>query len=156
MTLILISTGLALAYALLILLYRRMWDRAPQVSFTSQEAGHERVSVIVPCRNEAQNIDACIKALQKLAKQRRDSLEQFRNAGREDLALKEEELTVLEDYLPAQMDEAALRAGIAKIIEQNGASGAKDLGKVMPLAMKEFGSVAEGKLISALVRELLG
>jgi len=101
--------------------------------------------------------DACIKALQKLAKQRRDSLEQFRNAGREDLALKEEEeLTVLEDYLPAQMDEAALRAGIAKIIEQNGASGAKDLGKVMPLAMKEFGSVAEGKLISALVRELLG
>lgn len=63
MTLILISTGLALAYALLILLYRRMWDRAPQVSFTSQEAGHERVSVIVPCRNEAQNIDACIKAL---------------------------------------------------------------------------------------------
>jgi len=101
--------------------------------------------------------EACLKALQKLAKQRRDSLEQFRNAGREDLALKEEEeLVVLESYLPAQIDEASLRSSIVKLIEQTGAQGAKDLGKVMPLAMKEFGPVAEGKLISALVKELLG
>ncbi len=101
--------------------------------------------------------EACLKALQKLAKQRRDSLEQFRNAGREDLALKEEqELVVLESYLPAQIDEASLRSNIVKLIEQTGAQGAKDLGKVMPLAMKEFGPVAEGKLISALVKELLG
>jgi uncharacterized protein YqeY len=101
--------------------------------------------------------EACLKALQKLAKQRRDSLEQFRNAGREDLALKEEEeLVVLESYLPAQIDEASLRSSIVKLIEQTGAQGAKDLGKVMPLAMKDFGPVAEGKLISALVKELLG
>ncbi|MBU6325807.1 MAG: GatB/YqeY domain-containing protein, partial [Bacteroidetes bacterium] len=94
---------------------------------------------------------------QKLAKQRRDSLEQFRNAGRDDLASKEqEELEVLESYLPEQMDEATLRSKISALIEETGAQGAKDLGKVMPLAMKEFGSQAEGKLISALVKELLG
>jgi uncharacterized protein YqeY len=101
--------------------------------------------------------EACLKALQKLAKQRRDSLEQFRNAGREDLATKEqEELEVLESYLPAQMDEATLRSQIASLIAREGAQGAKDLGKVMPLTMKAFGSVADGKLISALVKELLG
>lgn len=101
--------------------------------------------------------EACLKALQKLAKQRRDSLEQFRNAGRDDLASKEqEELEVLESYLPEQMDEATLRSKISALIEETGAQGAKDLGKVMPLAMKEFGSQAEGKLISALVKELLG
>jgi uncharacterized protein YqeY len=101
--------------------------------------------------------EACLKALQKLAKQRRDSLEQFRNAGREDLATKEqEELEVLESYLPAQMDEATLRSPIASLIAREGAQGAKDLGKVMPLTMKAFGSVADGKLISALVKELLG
>ena len=63
MTLILISTGLALAYALLILLYKRMWNRAPQVSFARADAGNERISVVVPCRNEACHIDACIEAL---------------------------------------------------------------------------------------------
>jgi len=101
--------------------------------------------------------ELCIKALQKLAKQRKDSLEQYEQAGRQDLAQKErEELEVINTYLPAAMDEAALRTGIQAIIVEMGASGPRDLGKVMPAAMKAFGAQADGKIISSLVKELLG
>jgi len=101
--------------------------------------------------------ELCIKALQKLAKQRKDSLEQYEQAGRQDLAQKErEELEVINTYLPAAMDEATLRTGIQAIIVEMGASGPRDLGKVMPAAMKAFGAQADGKIISSLVKELLG
>lgn len=98
-----------------------------------------------------------MKALQKLAKQRKDSLDIYVQQGREDLAkVEREELAVIEEFLPAQMGEAEVRAAVQAIISESGASGMKDMGKVMPAAMSQLGGQADGKLISALVKELLG
>jgi uncharacterized protein YqeY len=100
--------------------------------------------------------DASIKALQKLAKQRKDSIDIFRQQNRNDLADREqEELVVIEEFLPAQMDAAAVESKIREIIAAAGASGMQDLGKVMPLAMKSLGGQADGKLISETVKKLL-
>lgn len=96
------------------------------------------------------------KLLQKLAKQRKDSLEIFRQQNREDLAIKEEEeLTVIERYLPKQLEEAELRVIIAEIIATTGASSPADMGKVMGVASKQLAGKADGKAISAMVKELL-
>lgn len=96
------------------------------------------------------------KLLQKLAKQRKDSLEIFRQQNREDLAKKEEEeLEVIERYLPKQLGEAELKAAIEAIIAQTGASSPADMGKVMGVATKQLAGLADGKAISALVKELL-
>lgn len=96
------------------------------------------------------------KLLQKLAKQRKDSLEIFRQQNREDLAKKEEEeLAVIEKYLPKQMDESELKEAIAAIIASTGASSPADMGKVMGVASKQLAGKADGKAISALVKELL-
>ena len=96
------------------------------------------------------------KLLQKLAKQRKDSLEIFRQQNREDLAKKEEEeLAVIERYLPKQMEEAEIRAALADIIATTGASTPADMGKVMGVATKQLAGKADGKVISALVKELL-
>ncbi len=97
-----------------------------------------------------------LKLLQKLAKQRKDSLDIFRQQNREDLAKKEEEeLAVIERYLPKQMDEAELRAAVEGIIAATGASSPADMGKVMGAATKQLAGKADGKMISALVKELL-
>ncbi len=97
-----------------------------------------------------------IKILQKLAKQRRDSLEVFVTQHREDLALKErEELELIEKYLPKQMDENELREALQAIINQVGASTAADMGKVMGVASKQLAGKADGKAISAMVKTLL-
>lgn len=96
------------------------------------------------------------KLLQKLAKQRKDSLDIFRQQNREDLASKEEEeLVVIEQYLPKQMDEQELRAAVGQIIADTGASSPADMGKVMGVASKQLAGKADGKAISALVKELL-
>ncbi|RFM35813.1 GatB/YqeY domain-containing protein [Chitinophaga silvisoli] len=96
------------------------------------------------------------KLLQKLAKQRKDSLDIFRQQNREDLAAKEEEeLVVIEKYLPKMMDEAELKAAIEAIIAQTGASSPADMGKVMGVATKQLAGKADGKAISGLVKELL-
>ena len=97
-----------------------------------------------------------LKLLQKLAKQRKDSLEIFRQQNREDLAVKEEEeLVVIERYLPKQMDEAELKAVITEIIATTGASSPADMGKVMGVASKQLAGKADGKAISTMVKELL-
>ncbi|WP_295127266.1 GatB/YqeY domain-containing protein [uncultured Chitinophaga sp.] len=97
-----------------------------------------------------------LKLLQKLAKQRKDSLDIFRQQNREDLAVKEEEeLAVIERYLPKQMDEAEVRTILAGIIAQVGASGPGDMGKVMGVATKQLAGKADGKVVSGLVKELL-
>lgn len=97
-----------------------------------------------------------LKLLQKLAKQRKDSLDIFRQQNREDLAKKEEEeLVVIERYLPKQMDEAELRTALEGIIASTGASSPADMGKVMGAATKQLAGKADGKMISALVKELL-
>ncbi|HVI44514.1 MAG TPA: GatB/YqeY domain-containing protein [Chitinophaga sp.] len=96
------------------------------------------------------------KLLQKLAKQRKDSLEIFRQQNREDLAVKEEEeLVVIERFLPKPLTEEELRAAIAEIITTTGASSPADMGKVMGAATKQLAGKADGKVISALVKELL-
>jgi uncharacterized protein len=97
------------------------------------------------------------KMLQKMVKQRKDSLEIFQQQNRADLAQKEtEEIAVIEKFLPKQLDEAALKTTLAAIIAELGASGLGDLGKVMGVASKQLAGQADGKTISAMVKSLLG
>lgn len=94
--------------------------------------------------------------LQKMMKQRRDSLEIFEKQGRTDLAIKEkEEMAVIERFLPKQMDEKEIKAIVEKIIADTGASSPADMGKVMGVASKQLSGVADGKTISTIVKELL-
>lgn len=100
--------------------------------------------------------DMCIKALQKMAKQRRDSLEIYEQQGREDLAsIERVELKHIEEFLPAQMSEEEVADKIRTIIADLGVSGPAAMGKVMPLAIGQLGGQADGKLISKIVKELL-
>lgn len=97
-----------------------------------------------------------IKLLQKLVKQRKDALEIYEKENRADLAKKErEEIEVIERYLPQQMNTEELRAYLAKIIAETGAAQPQDMGKVMGKASKELAGKADGKTISAMVKELL-
>lgn len=97
-----------------------------------------------------------IKLLQKLVKQRKDSLDIFRQQNRTDLAQKEEEeIAIIEKFLPKQMDGEELKMIIAGIITQTGASSPADMGKVMGVASKQLAGRADGKTISAVVKELL-
>jgi len=96
------------------------------------------------------------KFLQKMMKQRRDSLEIFEKQGREDLASKErEEMTVIEKFLPKQLGEAELKEIVKKIIAETGASSPADMGKVMGVASKQLAGKADGKMISTMVKDLL-
>lgn len=96
------------------------------------------------------------RILQKMVKQRKDSLEIFRQQNREDLAAKEqEEISVIEKFLPKQMEEQELREYIQGLIAKTGASGSGDLGKVMGIASRELAGKADGKAISTVARELL-
>ncbi|MCG2617580.1 GatB/YqeY domain-containing protein [Terrimonas sp. NA20] len=96
------------------------------------------------------------KLLQKLVKQRRDSLDIFLQQNRPDLAEKEkEELEVIEKFLPKQLSPEELKAEVAAIIASTGASSPADMGKVMGVATKQLAGKADGKAISALVKELL-
>ena len=89
--------------------------------------------------------------------QGRDSIEQYRQGGREDLADKEaQELAIIETYLPAQLSEEEIEAIIDKIITSVGASSAKDMGKVMGAAMKELKGKADGKKVQEIVKGKLG
>jgi uncharacterized protein YqeY len=97
-----------------------------------------------------------IKILQKLVKQRKDSLEIFQQQKRTDLAQKEqEEIEIIEKFLPKQLSPGELKDAISKIIASVGASSPADMGKVMGAATKELGGKADGKTISAIVKELL-
>jgi len=97
-----------------------------------------------------------IKLLQKLVKQRKDSLEIFTKQNRADLASKEqEEIDVIERFLPAQMSPEELKIKLQEIIQRTGASSPADLGKVMGIASKELAGKADGKAISTTVKELL-
>ena len=97
-----------------------------------------------------------IKLLQKLVKQRKDSLEIFTQQNREDLAQKEkEEIEVIEKFLPKQLSAEELKTELKQIIAEVGASSPADMGKVMGAASKKFAGKADGKTISALVKELL-
>ena len=96
------------------------------------------------------------KLLQKLVKQRKDSLAIYQQQQRADLAQKEEEeIAIIEKFLPQQLDEATLKAILTKIIAETGATSPADIGKVMGAATKQLAGQADGKTINAMARELL-
>jgi Uncharacterized conserved protein len=97
-----------------------------------------------------------IKLIQKLAKQRRESAEQYVAAGRQELADNElAEAAVLDTYLPKMLSEAELEVKLKEIIAEVGASAPSDMGKVMGVATKKLAGLAEGRTISTLVKKLL-
>lgn len=97
-----------------------------------------------------------LKMLQKLVKQRKDSLEIYEKQNREDLAQKERsELAIIEQFLPKQMSEDELRTALQAIVSETGASSVADMGKVMGRATKAFAGKADGKMVANIVKELL-
>jgi uncharacterized protein YqeY len=99
---------------------------------------------------------AVVAIVDKLVKQRKDSIEQFSAGGRQDLVDKEEaELQVLESYLPARLGADAIAAEVAALVAETGASGAADMGKVMAAAKARFAGRAEMGLVSAAVKAAL-
>jgi uncharacterized protein YqeY len=97
-----------------------------------------------------------IKMLQKLLKSRKDSLEIYQKQNRPDLAVKEEEeIAIIEKFLPAQMSPEALKEALLKIIAETGAQSPADMGKVMGVATKQLAGKVDGKSISTMVKELL-
>lgn len=110
-----------------------------------------------PGANDTLTDEAALKIMQKLVKQGKDSAAVYEGQGRTDLA--EEEMAqvhVIEAYLPKQLSAEELEAKLKEIIARTGATGGKDMGKVMGVASKELAGLAEGRAISAKVKELLG
>ena len=102
---------------------------------------------------EAQEMEVLVQ----LAKQRKDAIEQYRKAGRDDLADSEaEELAIIEEYLPQQLSDEAVEAIIDELIAQVGAASPKDMGKVMGPAMKRLKGQADGSKVQAVVKAKLG
>ena len=100
--------------------------------------------------------DHSLKALVRMVKQRKESAELYSSQNREDLASGERtEAKVIEEYLPRQLSDEELTARIKEIIEHTGATSMKEMGKVMGIATKSLAGRAEGKAISAKVKELL-
>lgn len=98
-----------------------------------------------------------IKALQKMVKQRKESADIYVSQKREDLAQPElDQAAVIEAYLPKQMSEDEIREEVKKVIAETGATGPGDMGKVMGAANKKLAGKADGKTISAVVKQLLG
>ena len=109
-----------------------------------------------PGANGEISVDTELKLLQKLVKQRKDSLTIFEQQNRADLASKEaEEIAIIEKFLPAQMSEEAVKAAVQAIITEVGATGPQELGKVMGAATKQLAGQADGKVISAIAKTLL-
>jgi len=101
--------------------------------------------------------EAALKIIQKLVKQGKDSAEIYIGQGRQDLADGElAQVAVMEAYLPKQMTAEELEAALKEIIAETGATSGKDMGKVMGVASKKLAGLAEGRAISAKVKELLG
>jgi hypothetical protein len=97
-----------------------------------------------------------LRMLTTAAKKRKDSIEQFRNAGRNELADSEEaELKILMDYLPKQMDETEIKNEIIRLASEIGAKSKEDFPKLMPLVMKELKGKADGKLVKSIVESIL-
>jgi len=101
--------------------------------------------------------EQALKIFQKLAKQRKESFDIYMQNGREELAIKEkEEIDVIERYLPKQLTEQEIADVLKPLVSQAGATSAADFGKVMPLAIKALTGKADGKIISAVLKQLLG
>lgn len=108
-------------------------------------------------KRDALTEDEEIKALRSLEKQRLESVEQYKNAGRDELAASEQaEADLIKTYLPQMMDESAIRAIVEEIVADVGAESMSDIGKVMPEVMKRGAGQIDGKQAQAILRELLG
>ena len=109
-----------------------------------------------PGANDTLDDADALKIIQKLAKQGRESAATFAQQNRQDLADNElAQIAVIESYLPKQLDEAEIEAQVQEIIAATGASGMKDMGKVMGIASKQMAGKADGRAISTVVRRLL-
>lgn len=133
----------------------------------AREAGKARLSVIRLVRGAVRQIEidqkvelddeGVLAVISKEVKQRRDSIEEFRKGGREDLvAQNEADVAVLMEYLPTQLSEAEVRALVAGAVAAVGAQGPKDMGKVMKELMPKVKGKADGKLVNQLVKEAIG
>ena len=131
-----------------------------------KEAGKLKLSVIRMVRSAAKNVEIdrrkelddneLLDVAAKEVKMRRDSLDEFRKAGRPELlAVLEQEIAILMEYLPEQMSEAEVRALVTQAVADAQAASAKDMGKVMALLMPKVKGRADGKLVNAIVKELL-
>ncbi|HEY8152618.1 MAG TPA: GatB/YqeY domain-containing protein [Myxococcota bacterium] len=100
--------------------------------------------------------EAILRVIRTLVKQRIDSIEQFQAAGRDELVAKETaERQLLESYLPAALDPAAVEPVVAAVIAELGAQGPKDMGRVMKAVLEKLGAAADGKLVSQVVKRRL-
>jgi len=110
-----------------------------------------------PGANGVVSDEGALKIFQKLAKQRKESLDIYMQNKREDLAkVEQDELAVIEEYLPKQMSEEEVKLTLQEVVKAAGASSTADFGKVMPLAMKALAGKADGKVISSVLKQLLG
>lgn len=133
----------------------------------AREAGKLRLAVIRMVRSSIKNIEInekkdlndedVLAVLMKEVKMRQDSLEEFKKADRQELiAQAEEEIKILQAYLPAALSDDELKAIVAEVIAAVGATSPKDMGKVMPQVMAKAKGRADGKRINAMVKTLLG
>lgn len=131
-----------------------------------KEAGKLRLSVIRMVRSNIKNVEIdrkkelteeeVLDVLAKEVKMRRDSIEEFKKGNRPDLVeTLEQEIAVLMDYLPQQMSEEEVRAVVADTVRETGASSPKEMGKVMAALMPKVKGRADGKLVNAIVKEML-
>lgn len=133
----------------------------------AREAGKERLSVIRLVRGAIRQIEidqrvelddeGVLAVISKEVKQRRDSIEEFKKGGREDLvAQNEADIAILMEYLPAQLTEAEVKALVDEAIAAVGAKDPKDMGKVMKELMPKVKGKADGKLVNQLVKAAIG
>lgn len=116
----------------------------------------EKETSVRPQGQESLTEEQEMEVLTQLAKQRRDAIEQYRQAGREDLAATEQqELAIIEEYLPQQLSDEEIRGAIAAIIAEVGATSVRDLGKVMGPAMQRLKGRADGKKVQLFTKEAL-
>lgn len=133
----------------------------------AREAGKARLSVIRLVRGAIRQIEidqkvelddeGVLAVISKEVKQRRDSIEEFKKGGREDLvAQNEADIAILMEYLPAQLSKAEVKALVEEAVAAVGATGPKDMGKVMKELMPKVKGKADGKLVNQLVKEAIG
>ena len=116
----------------------------------------DRETLVRPNGQDALTPDQELEVLTQLAKQRKDSIEQYQKATRDDLAAQEaQELAIIEEYLPPQLSDGEVEAVIDALIAQTGASSPKDMGKVMGPAMQQLKGKADGVKVQALVQSKL-
>lgn len=138
-----------------------------KAAMKAKEEGKQRLSVIRMVRGaiRQQEIDGkvelddegVIAVISKEVKQRRDSIEEFKKGGREDLvAQNEADVAILMEYLPQQLSEEEVRKIVQEAVAESGATSQKEMGKVMKVLMPKVKGRADGKLVNNLVREILG